>query len=192
MGYLANAGVILLNVIFGLAIGLFLLRLLLQLVRANFYNPICQFFYKATNPVLMPLRKLLPTVRGVDTAALTVAFLLAVIEVWLLQAMLGRLLNLPASLVLGLAALIGILLTIYFWLLLIGIVISLLGAGSEHPAVPLLHRLTEPLLRPVRRALPAVGPFDFSPLVVFLAIVLARVLIVAPLEDFGRWLAWGA
>lgn len=189
MSYFANAGVLLVEVLFGLATALFVVRLLLQLVRANFYNPICQFFYRSTNPVLMPLRRALPPVAGIDSAALTIAYTLQLLKVWIVALMLGYAMTLAGSLVLALAGLLGFVLTLYFWLLIIGIIASLIGGDSRHPALPLLHQLTEPLLRPIRRRLPAAGPFDFSPLVLFLAILLARLLIVAPLEDLGRWLA---
>jgi YggT family protein len=191
MSYLANAATILIEIAFGLATLLFLLRLLLQLFRANFYNPICQFFYQATNPVLMPLRRLLPPLRGLDLGALLIAYLLQVVKLWLLAAMVGAAMTVPGSLVLAVASLLGFLLTVYFWLLLLRIVVSLINPQSQHPALPLLGQLTEPLLRPIRRRLPALGPFDLSPLVLFLAIVLARVLIVAPIQDFGLLLVRG-
>jgi uncharacterized protein YggT (Ycf19 family) len=66
MGYFAQAAQILLDCLFGIAIFLLVLRVLLQVARANFYNPVCQFLYKTTNPVLMPLRKLIPGWRNID------------------------------------------------------------------------------------------------------------------------------
>jgi len=185
VSYFANAGVILVEVLFGLAISLFVVRVLLQLVRANFYNPVCQFFYKATNPVLMPLRKLLPPVRGFDLTGSLVAYLLQCLKVVLLFALVGRLPGVPGVLVLGLAELIGFLLMLYFWLILIRVILSFVGQGSYHPMVPLIAQLTEPVLKPVRRVLPDLGGFDLSPLLVTLAIFLARALLVAPLLDLG-------
>lgn len=191
MGYFADAGVILVEVFFGLAVTLFALRVLLQLVRANFYNPVCQFFYKATNPVLMPLRKVLPPVRRLDTAGSVIAWLLECLKVWLLGLLAGVALNLPALLVLGFSELIGYVLMLYFWLILVRVILSFVGQGSPHPMVPLITQLTEPVLRPVRRLLPNPGGFDLSPLVVTLVIFLARALVVAPLGDLGLALARG-
>ena len=110
MGYLANAGGILIEVLFGLLIGLFVLRMLLQLVRANFYNPICQFFYKATNPLLMPMRRVLKPWKSLDLAALLVALLLCAIKVWLLAALAGFGLPPLATVVLAIATLLDFLL----------------------------------------------------------------------------------
>jgi YggT family protein len=191
MGYFANAGAILVEVLFGLVVALFVLRVLLQLVRANFHNPVCQFFYKATNPVLMPLRKLLPPLRRLDTAGTLVAYLLECLKVWLLTAFGGFALNLSGTLVLGFAELVAFLLMLYFWLILVRVVLSFVGQGSYHPMVPLIAQLTDPVLRPIRRVLPDLGGFDFSPLVAMLAIYLARALIVAPLQDLGAMLAAG-
>ena len=185
MSYFANAGVILVEVIFGLLISLFVVRVLLQLVRANFYNPVCQFFYKATNPVLMPLRKLLRPWRNFDLAGTLVAFLLECLKVLLLFALVGRVPGLGGILVLGFAEFIAFLLMLYFWLILIRVILSFVGQGSYSPVVPLIAQITEPVLRPIRRVLPDLGGFDLSPLVATLAIFLARALIVAPLYDLG-------
>jgi YggT family protein len=191
VGYFANAGAILVEVLFGLAVALFALRVLLQLVRANFHNPICQFFYKATNPILMPLRKVVPPLRRLDTAGTLIAWLIECLKVWLLAALGGVALNLGATLLLGFAELIGFLLMLYFWLILVRVILSFVAQNSYHPMVPLIVQLTEPVLGPIRRVLPAAGGFDLSPLVATLAIFLARALIVAPLHDLGAMLARG-
>ena len=191
MGYFANAGVILVEVIFGLAVSLFAIRVLLQLVRANFYNPVCQFFYKATNPVLMPLRKALPPIRRLDTAGTLIVWLLECLKVWLLAMLAGMSLNLPATLLLGFAEVIAFVLMLYFWLILIRVILSFVGQGSYHPMVPLITQLTDPVLRPIKRLLPDLGGFDLSPLIATLVIFLARALVVAPLLDLGAALARG-
>lgn len=188
MSYFANAGVILVEVLFGLALSLFVVRVLLQLVRANFYNPVCQFFYKATNPVLMPARKILKPWRGFDLAGTLVAYLLEVSKVALLFALAGRMPGLGGLLVLGFAELVAFVLMLYFWLILIRVVLSFVGQGSYHPMAPLIAQITDPVLGPIRRVLPDLGGFDLSPLVATLAIFLARALIVAPLYDLGSML----
>lgn len=188
MRYFSEAGLILVEFLFGLLIGLFVVRVLLQVVRANFHNPICQFFYRATNPVLVPMRRWLPPVGRVDSAATLIALLLCVIQVWLLGMLSGVALPLLATLVLAVGSLISVLLTLYFWLIVVRIILSFLSPDAYHPVVPLLGQLTEPVLRPLRRILPATGAFDFSPLLATLIIVLAQVLVVAPINDLGAWL----
>ena len=189
MNYFANAGAILIEVVFGLLVSLFVLRVLLQLVRANFYNPICQFVYKATNPVLTPLRRVIKPVRNLDVTGLLLAYLLECIKVWLLLMLGGLALGPAATLVLGFAELLGFFLMLYFVLILARVVLSWVGRDSYHPVVPLIAQLTQPILAPIRRVMPELGGFDLSPMLAMLGIMLARALLVAPLQDWGRMLA---
>ena len=190
MGYFANAGVLLVEVIFGLAVALFVLRVLLQLVRANFYNPICQFIYRTSNPVLAPLRRVIRPIGRFDLTSALVAWVLECLKNVLLFLLAGYAPAFLAVLVLGTADLLGFVLTLYFWMIIIGVVLSFTGGGS-HPIVPLIAQLTEPVLRPFRRLLPPLGGFDLSPLLATVTLLLARLLLVAPLRDLGAMLARG-
>lgn len=185
MPYLANAGTILVHVLFGLAAWIFTLRVLLQWVGANFNNPICQALYRLTNPVLMPLRRVLKPWRRLDLAGALVVFIIQLLKVWLLLALGGVMAGIGAILVLGVAETLSMLLVMYLVFILIRSILSWVGPSPRHPAVPLLIQLTEPVLRPFRRLLPAMGGFDLSPLLALLVILLARALIVAPLLDWG-------
>ncbi len=191
MPYVTDAGTLLVDVLFGLLALVFALRVLLQWVGAQFHNPICQGVYRLTNPVLMPLRRVLKPWRRIDTAGVVVVYLVLVVKAVLLLALWRLPLKLDAVLVLGLAETLGLLLIFYFWMILIRVILSWVGGGGGNPAVPLLMQLTEPLLRPVRRLLPALGGFDLSPLLVSLALLLARILLVAPLRDLAVLLAAG-
>lgn len=188
MSYLANAGTLLLEVLFGILCAIVVLRVMLQLVRADFYNPISQFLYTATNPVLMPLRRVLLPIGRLDTAGTLLAWLLQILKVLLLSLLAGQVPGILSLIVLGFAELLGFIVTLLFWLILIRIVVSWLG-GGYHPALPLLGQLTEPLLRPVRRRMPELGGIDLSPMVVMLLLLLLRILVVAPITDLGILLA---
>jgi YggT family protein len=191
VNYLVDAGVLLVEVLFGLACSLFLLRVLLQLVGANFYNPICQAIYELTNPVLMPLRQLLPPRGRFDLAGAVVALGIQLLKVLALFLLLGAKFNLPSLLLLAVVELFSLLLGIYFWLILARAVLSFVGVDRRHPALPLLAQLSEPVLAPVRRMLPTSAALDLSPMLVMLAIMLARLLVIAPLVDLARALAAG-
>jgi len=191
MGYFANAGQIVIQFVFGALIALIVLRVLLQWVRANFYNPICQFLYKATNPVLMPLRKIIPPWRNLDIAGIVLAWLATALKLVLLYATVGQALGVLGLTVLALADLVDFVLLLYIVLILVRVVISFVGADSYHPVVPLVMQLTEPVMKPFRRLIPNVGGLDFSPMVVLLVITLARVLVAKPLLDLGLRLAQG-
>ena len=155
-----------------------LLRFLLQLVRADFYNPISQFLVKVTNPLVIPLRRLIPGVGGLDIASLLLALLLQLAGIVLLLKING--LQLPGVfplLVWSLLGVIGLLVNIYFFALLGMIILSWVAAGSRHPAIYLLYQITEPVMAPFRKVLPAMGGMDFSAIVVFILINIIQIAL---------------
>ncbi len=154
-----------------------LLRFLLQLARADFYNPISQFLVKATNPLLLPLRRIIPGYAGLDLASLLLAVVLQLLGIILLVLLLGAALP-PVGLlllwsVLGVA---GLLVNIYFFALIAMIIISWIAPGSQNPAVHLVYQITEPVMAPFRKVLPPMGGIDFSPILLF---VLINVVLIA-------------
>lgn len=192
MGYFANAGQILINFVFVTLIALAVFRVLLQLVRANFYNPVCQALYKLTNPVLIPLHRILPNWRNLDLAATLIAWVLSAVKLALLYALFGQGLGLLGLVVMALADLVELVLMLHLGLIFVRALVSFISVERSNPVVPLLFQLTEPVLRPIRRRVPALGGLDFSPVLAMLAIWLALALLVAPLMDFGQRLAQGA
>ena len=157
---------------------LFIARFLLQGCRADFYNPISQGIVKVTDPVLKPMRMLIPGYRNFDFASFTAAVAAQVILAFTLAAISARY---PGALLAVLAN--GCITVVLFivkgmwWSILIVIVASFIAPGSHHPALTLLHQLTEPLLAPARRLLPAMGGLDFSPIILFLILgVVERIL----------------
>ena len=79
------------------------------------------------------------------------------------------------------AGILNFTLDIYFWSLLISIVASFIAPFSDHPALVLLRQLTEPVMAPFRRLLPAMGGLDLSPIFLFLSIQILKIVIVAPI-----------
>lgn len=192
MGYFANAGQIIVNFVFVTLVALAVFRVLLQLVRANFYNPVCQALYKLTNPVLMPLHRFIPNWRNLDIAATLLAWLLSAIKLALLYAMYGQALGVLGLAVMAFADLVELVCVLYIGLVFVRALISFISVERTNPVVPLLFQLTEPVLRPIRKRIPALGGFDLSPALAILAFMLALALLVAPLVDFGQRLAQAA
>jgi len=189
--YAGNAGVFLVQTLFGLYIGAVMLRYLLALVRADFYNPISQFLVKVTNPPLVPLRRLIPSLGGIDLASLVLMLVLQILEL-LVIGLIGGVSFQPAGLVvLAVAELLALLFQIYFFTILIQVVLSWVSPGGHNPAVALLYGLNEPLLGRARRMLPPIHGFDLSPILVLIGIQLLNILLVAPIRDLGRGLAFG-
>lgn len=148
-----------------------LLRFLLQLVRADFYNPISQFVVRITNPLVVPLRRVIPGFGGLDIASLALAVLLQIIAIAAI--FLIRLGGIPSPLLLligGVLGVVALLVQLYFFALLAMIILSWVAQGSRHPAINLLYQITEPVMAPVRKLLPPMGGLDFSPILVFVVI----------------------
>jgi len=185
VSYLGDAGALLVNTFFGFALAVLLLRIALQAVRADFHNPICQAIYRITNPILMPLQRIMPVRRGMHWPALVLGWLIALTWMWALLALGGASVGPAALMLLGLVKLLDFALVFLIVLIVLRALISLFGGGYDSPMLPLLAQLTNPLLRPIRRLLPSLGSFDFSPLLALLAITLLRMLVMRPLFDLA-------
>jgi YggT family protein len=157
---------------------IFVARFLLQACRVDFYNPLSQGLVRATDPVLRPVRMVLPGYRNLDFAAFLAAVLAQMLLIMSLSALYGgftgNVLIIFADAVLRV---IMLCIRIFWWSILIVIIAGWIAPGSYHPALALLQQITEPLLAPARRLLPPMGGLDFSPIVVFLILgVVERVL----------------
>ncbi|MBI4694241.1 MAG: YggT family protein [Gammaproteobacteria bacterium] len=184
-GYLSNALVFLLNTVFGLYIGAVMLRLILQLVRADFYNPLCQAIVKVTNPLVRPLRRYIPAVGRIDSSSVLLLVVLQIINTCLLMLLVGHSIRPPGLLVLAIAELLSKGIYLYIFGIFIAVVASWIAPGTYNPVLGVVESVIAPLLRPVRRRLPTLGGLDLSPLVVLLGLQLVLILVVAPLKDLG-------
>ncbi len=176
---LAAAGIYVVRTLFGLYIWIVLLRFLLQLARADFYNPISQAIAKVTDPALAPLRRLIPQVAGVDICSLILAVIVQIAAICLVYLLYGQ--TVPSFiLVIGwsLVGLLSMVLNIYFFALLIVIILSWVAPNSSHPGALLVYQITEPIMRPARNLIPAIGGLDLSPIFIFIAINLIEKLVV--------------
>jgi len=147
-----------------------MLRLLLQWVRADFYNPVCQFLVRVTNPMLIPLRRIVPSIGRLDTASVLLMFILQALSTWAIARITPLPLNGPQILLYALTKLGITLLMTYFILIIAMVLVSWLGRRARHPLIPLLYQLTEPVLRPIRRAIPPIAGIDLSPLFALIAV----------------------
>lgn len=157
-----------------------LLRFLLQLARADFYNPISQFAVKATNPLLRPLRRVIPGWGGIDGAALVLAVIIQAITFFLILTALNN--SMPAINPLTLLSwsvlnVLDLIVKIYFWSVIAVVVVSWIAPQSGHPAIQLVAQITEPVMRPVRSVMPSLGGLDLSPIIVFLILNVISVVI---------------
>lgn len=179
--YLTDPLIFLVQTLFGLYIVAVMLRFLLQLVRADFYNPISQFLVKATNPPLKLFRRIIPGFGGIDLSSLILAWLLKAIELFLVLSIAGSSINLIAPFIWAIPELLELLINIYLFGILIQVILSWVNPGSYNPAVALLYSLTAPLMRPAQKILPPMGGIDLSPMLVMIGLILLKMLLLPPL-----------
>jgi YggT family protein len=165
-----------------LLVTVFLLRFLLPLVRADARNQLSQAVIRITNPIVLPLRRLIPPIGRIDTASLVALLLvqsIATITLLLLQYAAVSSARLPGFMLIARLALLDLAVTIiqfYSFAVLLYALFSWVAPGAYSPAMSVLRSLCEPLLRPVRRLIPPFGGLDLSAL--FILIGLQALLIL--------------
>ena len=191
MSYLLQALSLLIDLAFDAVVVILLLRVLAEACRADFNNPLSQFLYRTTNPVLAPLRRVLPNWRRINLAGLLLAWLAMLLKRLLLFALVGVMPTVVGLLVLSLAELLDFTLLFYIVVIFGWSLLSMFAVDRRQPVLRLAGSIVAPLLRPLDGKL-VFGQIDFGPMAVMIVLLLARILIAAPLLDLGARLALGA
>jgi len=191
MSSVQNALLFTIQTIFSFYIMIVLFRFMLQLVKADFRNPLAQFTVKITNPLLIPLRKIIPGYAKVDWAALVLALLLQGIELYLILLVKGfgvaaSAVSIGGLCIWSIGELLDLVLAFLFFATLIQVVYSWIQPGQYHPSIMLLQKITEPLYRPIHKILPNFGMIDMSPIVLIFLISISRMLVADPVVAFGQ------
>ncbi|PTB85161.1 hypothetical protein C9927_03815 [Pseudidiomarina aestuarii] len=166
----------LVEIVFDLFLMVVLLRIWMQVARADFYNPLSQFVVKVTNPLVQPLRMALPMAGRWDLASLVLAWLVGIGKYVVLSAIIGIPFMWGDILVIGTLSVLSQFLDLLFWIVLIRALLSWFAQGYN-PMIALLQQLTEPFLAPIRRIIPPIGGLDLSVLVLIIAIQAVRIVI---------------
>jgi len=161
-----------------LAVFVMMARLLLQLTRADFRNPLAQAIVQLTNPLIVPLRRVLPPIGKVDTASVVAVLLVAALEVSVQHR--GPWIDLLDWLDALLRHIARMLLSIYLYGIILYALLSMIAPGGYSPLQSVLASLCEPVLRPFRRIIPPISGLDLSPL-------WATLIILALLNVPGMW-----
>lgn len=178
----------LITTLVGLYSMVLLLRIWMQWARCDFYNPFSQFVVRITQRVIAPLRRMLPALGPVDSASLLIAVILCLLKATLLLKILGvsNLLSfMPGILMFALFILIKDIGMLIFWVLIIMAIMSWISQG-RNPVEYVLIQLVDPLLRPIRRLLPAMGGIDFSPMILVLLLYVINMAISEILLNYGE------
>ena len=173
MSGLLNVINFLINILVTLYIYAVIIRMILGLTHADMYNPFSQFIITITNPVLLPLRRWIPSYGRVDTAAIIVILFLKFFELFIQSLLLGKQVLLGSLIIPTIIGVINQVINLFIFSIIILVIISWIAPfvqGQNNPLVSILRSITDPLLRPARKYIPPIGMFDLSPLVVLIAL----------------------
>lgn len=173
---------------FDLVVLLFLLRILIQRVDIDVLNPVAQTIMRWTQKPLHFLQKI-PRFAQLDTPAIIFVFLLNIVKIALIALTFGKLPNFIGLVIWSTGDLIGQLFTLYFYLILIGALLSWFVPVHQTPIIFVIHKLTNPLFSRARKIIPLIGNIDFSPIVILLVLQLISSLLLAPIMQLGAQLA---
>ncbi len=178
MAPLVEIGTLIIQTLGSLYLFVVMLRFLFQVVRADFYNPLSQFVVKATNPLLIPIRRLVPGVFGIDLAALLLGLLVQYATIQLTAFVFGvGVLNPLHVIAWGAVGMLALVANIFWGSLIIMVVASWLAPQSYNPGLLLVRQLIEPICAPFRRLIPPMGGLDLSIIFVFLALKVVDILL---------------
>jgi YggT family protein len=179
-----NSLVFLVKTLSDLYILVHLLRVILQFIGVDRYNPLAEFIWRVSNPLVMPLRRILPRSSVIDLASVVTLLALECAATWLLTTLLGIVPTIDAFALYVLLRLVSLTLWFYSVSILIYVILSWVGQAGYSPMAMILSRFNEPILRPVRRILPPIAGLDLSPLLVLIAI--QALVLALPLPFYLR------
>ncbi|MDT8281739.1 MAG: YggT family protein [Gammaproteobacteria bacterium] len=174
-----NPFIFLIDTLFSVYIAIMLLRFILQQVGADFYNPISQFTVKATQPLVVTARRVIPSIGKIDSATLVLVFILILLKLLLLFSLSGLSFNAVQLLIRGLYDLISLTFDIFIVALFVQAILSWINPDPYHPVSTLLRNLTYPVLRPVQKYVPPISGIDLSTLVALIGLMFLKRLVLS-------------
>jgi YggT family protein len=189
MSPLHNASVFLIQSVFDFYLFVLLLRLLLQYLRVDYYNPVTQFIIKITSPVVVPLRRVIPGYWGIDLATVVLILIVSLMKLSLISVLsIHHFPNIFGLILWSLGDLLGLIIKLFFYAILASVIISWVAPSNYSPLFLIVQRLTDPLLKPARRLIPQIAGFDISPIPVLLLLQILIILMAEPLAMIGyQW-----
>jgi YggT family protein len=184
-GYLTNPLEFLISTLFSLYILAVMLRFILGAVRADFYNPVSQFLVRITNPLLIPMRRIIPSFRQYDTSALLLMLLLQMVSLFIVVMLRGVNASFIALLLYAIGELVVLAFNVFIFAIVIQVIISWISPGTYNPANALLYSITRPVMSPIQQLIPPVSGIDLSPLVALIGLQILKMLVL-PLLGLGN------
>ncbi len=174
---ISSAIVFIVNALTSLYLLILLLRFWMPWLRADFRNPLAQGILRFTSPVVVPVRRIVPSFGRLDTATVLVAFVIQYLTVLLLLLILGQTAGIVAIAATSIVKLVVLSINLFVYAIFIRIILSWISQGGYNPATAIITTLTEPLLRPFRRMLPPLGGFDLSPIFAVILLLAATIVV---------------
>ena len=177
--YFSSPLVFLIDVLFGLYIGIIALRIIMQWAQWEYHNPLVQLIIRATQVPVKFLRKYIPSLGRWDSATIVLLVAITLIKIVLLSLLQSIPLNIILLIRWMLGDIFSLFITLFSASILIQVILSWLAPHNvDNPITPLISRMNSPLLRPIRRWLPPMGGLDLSPLVAILGLQVLSMLIL--------------
>ena len=174
---ISSAIVFIVNAITSLYLLVLLLRFWMPWLRADFRNPLAQGILRFTSPLVVPVRRIVPSFGRLDTATVLVAFVIQYLTVLLLLLIMGQTAGIAAIALTALVKLIVLSINLFVYAIFIRIILSWVSQGGYNPATAIITTLTEPVLRPFRRLIPPMGGFDISPIFAIILLLAATIVV---------------
>jgi len=177
-GYLTNPLEFLISTLFSLYILAVMLRFILGAVRADFYNPVSQFLVRITNPLLVPMRRIIPSFRQYDTSALLLMLLLQLVSLVIVVMLRGVSVSFITLLLAAIGELVVLAFNVFIFAIVIQVILSWVNPGTYNPVNALLYSITRPVMGPIQRLIPPVSGIDLSPLVALIGLQVLKMLVL--------------
>jgi len=176
--YLTNPLEFLISTLFSLYILAVMLRFILGAVRADFYNPVSQFLVRITNPLLVPMRRIIPSYRQYDTSALLLMLLLQLVSLVIVVMLRGVSVSFITLLLAAIGELVVLTFNVFIFAIVIQVILSWINPGTYNPVNALLYSITRPVMGPIQRLIPPVSGIDLSPLVALIGLQVLKMLVL--------------
>lgn len=174
---ITSAIVFIVNAITSLYLLVLLLRFWLPWLQADFRNPLAQGILRLTSPIVIPVRRIVPSFGRLDTATILVCFVIQYLTILLLLLIIGQAADFLTIAITTIVKLIVLSINLFVYAIFIRVILSWISPGGYNPATAIITTLTEPVLRPFRRLLPPMGGFDLSPILAIILLLAATIVV---------------
>ena len=184
-----NALLFLINTLFSLYLFILVIRLILVWVRTDYFNPLTQFVVKLTDFLVKPLRRILPNIKNLETASFLWILVIETIKFYLVSILTFGAPNLTGLPILAVGDFLSLLIQVFTFAIIIQVILSFVQPMS--PFTHVLYKITSPIMRPIQKLIPPVGGFDITPIPALIILQLLAILLVSPIIEIGRSIAFG-